>query len=613
MKIYEDLRSLQLRLGIVQSVVLGLVVLLAAQFWHLQVLRGRSFRELAENNRVRAVRLAAPRGSLLDRNGKVVVENRAAFNVLLTPEHAEDLPATIARLAELLQVPEADIRSRLQRREGRFRPVVVKADASIDDVTAIEARRFELPETGVEVVPLRSYPLADAAAQLLGRVGEVTDRQLQLPSFKERAVAQGAVVGQAGVESQYNGELMGVDGVRRVVVNSRGIEVAAAGLEPPVEGPPLTLTLDVELQRAVEAAMAGRAGGVVALDPDTGEVLAMTSTPAYDPNAFAAGIDASEWLRLNADARTPLLNRAIQGQYAPGSTFKVPMAVAALEEKVITPETTFYCPGYLAIYGTVFRCHKEEGHGSVNLRKALAQSCNVFFYNVGVKLEIERISRYAKLMGLSAPTGIDLPGEVSGLVQDREWKLRTQREDWYRGETVSVAIGQAMTVTAVQMARLAAVMVNGGRLVKPHVVRAVAGRPVELPPPTDLHLSPHTLQLVKDAMMAVVEEGTGSRARVPGITVGGKTGSAQVVTHARLESDKKRHEYQPHGWFMSFATDGRRKIAMAVLVEHGVGGGVSAAPVTGQILHRWFGIPGGPVTPPLVPEPLFLPPGRLAE
>jgi penicillin-binding protein 2 len=586
-RIYEDLRVVQSRLSALQWVAVTLLVLLGVQFWILQVVRGRYFKTLAENNRSRQVALAAPRGPLLDRGGRVLVENRPSFNVVLTPEHAEDLDAEVSRLARALEIGEAQIRERVARK-ALFRPVVVKTDAPLADVAALEARRLELPAVSVEVVPLRSYPLAAAAAHALGRVGEISDKQLQLPEYQ--GLAPGALVGQAGLESQYNRNLMGRDGYRRVIVNSRGVEVAEAERQLPVDGPPLTLTLDSRLQAAMDAAFAGRAGSAVALDPETGEILAMTSTPAYDPNDFTTGIELANWSRLTSDPATPLMNRVIQGTYAPGSTFKLVMATAALEEKVITPSTTFYCPGYLSVYNTVFRCAKASGHGLMDIHRAIAQSCNVFFYQVGIRLEIARIAAYAKRLGLGAPTGIDLPHEVSGLMPSPEWKMRVLKTPWYGGETVSVAIGQGqVSATPLQMARVAAAIASG-KLVRPHLVKSVGGQPVAGEPPTDLGFRADTLEVVRSGMKAVVAEGTGWRARLPGVEVAGKTGSAQVVAKSRLEKTPTAAAILPHGWFLAFAPADHPRIALAVIVEHGGSGGEAAAPVAHDILAAFFGL-----------------------
>jgi penicillin-binding protein 2 len=605
-RIYEDLRALQSRLSVIKTVVVGMLALLLVYFWHLQVVRGKYFRDLAENNRIRAVPIPAPRGPIFDRNGRVLVENRSSFNVVLTAEPNTNLDAELVRVGRLIEVDEEQVRERIEGQGPRFKSLVVKADASEEDVAVVESRRLEEPEVGVEVVPLRAYPLIREAAHVLGRVGEVTDRQLAAMGFT--GIEPGTTVGQAGMELQYNRALMGKDGVRRVIVNSRGVEVAEAPLqEPPVPGPSATLTIDVELQRAMDEAMGGRPGSAVALDPQTGEVLALTSNPAYDPNLFSGGISTAVWQALIKDPETPLMNRVIQGQYAPGSSFKVPMAIAALDAGVITPNTRFHCPGFLSIYGKTFLCHKKEGHGTVNMIQALAQSCNVYFYNVGVRLEIERISKYANMLGLNAPSGIDLPYEASGLIPSPAWKMRTQKVQWYPGETVSVSIGQGgVTVTAMQMVRLAAIVGNGGRLVQPHLIKTLNGAPVEFKAPVNLRLKPSTIAAVKAGMAAVVAPGgTGWRAQLPGIAVAGKTGSAQVVTHARLETDKTAHAYQPHGWFMCFAPVDTPRIAIAVMVEHGTAGGQSAAPIAGQILAHFFGVPPPPATTMPPPTPVL--------
>jgi penicillin-binding protein 2 len=589
-RIYEDLRLVQSRLAVLQAVVVLLVAVLVVQFWNLQVVRARHFRDQAENNRSRLVTLAAPRGALVDRKGQVLVGNRPSFNVVLVPEHAENLDRVVARLAAALGIGEAAIRERLARRQP-YRPVVVKTDATLADIAVLEARRLELPEVSVEVVPLRSYPLASAAAHALGRVGEISERQLQLPEFK--GLQPGALVGQAGIESRYNRELMGQDGFRRVIVNSRGLEVAEAARQPPSDGPHLTLSIDASLQAAMEAAFEGRSGSAVALDPETGEILAMTSTPAYDPNRFSTGIEPAEWASLATDPDTPLMNRVIQGSYAPGSTFKVIAATAALEEGLITPQTSFYCPGQLSVYNTVFRCNTPGGHGVVDLRRAIAISCNVYFYNVGIRLEITRLAKWAKLMGLGAPTGVDLPFEASGLMPSPEWKLRVLKTPWYAGETVSVAIGQGqVSATPLQMARVAAFIANGGRLLRPHFVRHAAAP--QLPP----IVRPETIAAVREGMRSVVATGTGWRARLQSVEVCGKTGSAQVVGRARLERTPTAHELLPHGWFIAFAPAERPRIALAVLVEHGGSGGAAAAPVARRILSHFFGLERG--EPPVV-------------
>ncbi|HET7746910.1 MAG TPA: penicillin-binding protein 2 [Vicinamibacteria bacterium] len=605
MRIYEDLRGLQRRAGIIKVAVAVVLAGLVVYYWHLQVVRGRYFREQAENNQRRAIPIPAPRGPLFDRNGGILAENRSSFNVVVTTERRAELEPSLQRLMTLVAFDPAEVYERLNARGPRLRSLVVKADATEEEVATVEARRYEQPEATVEVVPLRSYPLGPGASHVIGYVGELTDRQLEQEEFA--GVEPGTVVGQAGLELEYNRRLMGRDGVRRIVVNSRGVEVGEAERIPPQDGPPAHLTIDLDLQRALEEAMAGQSGSAIALDPRNGEVLAYLSTPAYDPNTFSAGIRPAEWSRLTADPEKPLINRVIQGQYPLGSTFKIVSALAALQEGVITPHTRFHCPGYLAVYGTLFRCMKVEGHGSLDLKTAIALSCNVYFYNVGIRLEIERLSKYAKLVGLARPTGIDLPHEGSGIFQDPEWKMRTQKVRWFPAETVSVSIGQAMAATPIQLARVAAVVANGGKLVTPHLMKTIGGEDVPYAAPVDLGFRPDAVAVVREAMRGVVEGGTGVRARLEGVAVGGKTGSAQVVTHARLESNKKLRAYQPHGWFMAFAEphNGKPGVALAVLVEHGTGGGTSAAPVVGRALSRYYGV--RPLGPGMTPPPELLP------
>lgn len=590
MRIYEDLRGPQHRAALVQSAVGVVVLVLLGSFWHLQVMRGRHYQRLAENNHLRAVRIAASRGAIFDRRGRILAENRSSYNVVLSTEHSRDPEGTVSALARLLALDEGALHRRLSSAAPRPRALLVKADATEADVAVVDARRLEFPEAGVEVVPIRAYPLGSGAAHVLGRVGEISERQLQMPAFA--GLEPGTIVGQAGLEFQYNHVLAGKDGVRRAVVNSRGAEVEEGERVLPADGPAVTLTLDAELQAIVEDEMAGLTGSVVALDPESGEVLALASLPAYDPNLFSTGIEPSAWSTLLGDPETPLLNRVIQGQYAAGSTFKIVVALAALEEGVITPATTLYCPGYLNVYGTVRRCNVSDGHGSIALVRALALSCNVYFYQVGIRLEIARLAGWARRMGLGAPTGIDLPGELGGLMPSPEWKLRVLGAPWFPGETVSVAIGQGQVlVTPLQMARVAALVANGGHLVRPYLTASTQGRaePVQRPQRAALGLHPEWIAVVREGMAAVVREGTGQRAGVPGVAVAGKTGSSQVVTRERLERDPDARALQPHGWFVGFAPVDAPRVALAVLVEHGRSGGTSAAPLAGRILARYLG------------------------
>lgn len=587
MKIYEDLRSTQQRLDGLQSALLVLVAVLLLQFWLLQGINSRKYRELAENNRIRTLSIAAPRGTLTDRNGHILAENKPAFRIVVTMGPSGSVENISRSLASLLKIDETEIRQKLGKPRAAYQPVTIKPKATFEDVAAVEARRLEMPEVSVEVVPLRSYPQARSAAHVVGRVGEVTDRQLKQPAFAD--FEPGRVVGQSGLEALYNEDLTGTDGLRRVVVNSRGVEVSLSEDQPARAGGAVELTLSADLQATMEEAFQKRAGSAVALDPFTGEILGLVSSPAFDPNNFSSGIERSVWESLMRDPETPLFNRAVQGQYAPGSLFKVVVAAAGLEEGLITPETTILCPGHASIYGHVFKCNRPAGHGQVSLGRALGESCNVFFYQLGARLEIQRLATYARRFGLGGVTGVDLPNEASGLIPDPAWKERLFKAPWYPGETISVSIGQGQVLaTPLQMARMMAVIANGGRLVQPHIVRLVSGKPVAYEQPRSLGFKPSTLDAIRRGLfMAVNSGGSAQRAQISDLVVAGKTGSAQVVSSSKLKKDI--NTIQPRAWFAGFAPLDNPRIALAVLVDHGGSGGTAAAPVALAIFEKFFG------------------------
>ena len=587
MKIYEDLRATQKRLDGLQNSLLLIVALLLLQFWLLQGVDSRRYRELAENNRIRTLSVTAPRGTLTDRNGHILAENKPAFKIVVTMGPSGSSEEISQSLSRLLKIDEAEIRLKLGRPRAAYQPVTIKTKASFEDVAAVEARRLEMPEVSVEVVPVRSYPRAQSAAHVVGRVGEVTDRQLKQAAFAD--FEPGRVVGQSGLEALYNEDLTGIDGWRRMVVNSRGVEVSLSEDQPARAGGAVELTLSSDLQAAMEAAFQDRAGSAVALDPYTGEILGLVSSPGFDPNSFSSGIEQSIWETLTRDPRTPLFNRAVQGQYPPGSLFKVIVAAAGLEEGLITPETTVYCPGYASIYGHVFKCNRPAGHGMVSLGRAIGESCNVFFYQLGARLEIQRLAAYARRFGLGSATAVDLPNEASGLIPDPAWKERLFRTPWYPGETISVSIGQGQVlVTPLQMARMMAVVANGGRLVQPHIVRLVSGKAVAYPTPRSLGFKPSTLTAIQRGLfMAVNAGGSAQRAQISDIIVAGKTGSAQVVSSSKLR--KEVVSIQPRAWFAGFAPLDNPRIVVAVLVDHGGSGGGAAAPVAQAIFERFFG------------------------
>jgi penicillin-binding protein 2 len=592
-----------MRLGWLRVSVFVVFGVLAGLFWFFQVAQHAKFKEMAENNHQRTLALRAPRGVIYDRTGQVMVENRSAFNISIVREHTNDLEHTIRALAEVTGQDEAKVREIVDRhrREPSYRPIVVIQDATLAQVAAVTARRldFELPDVVVQEVPTRQYPVQAMAAHAVGYVGEVSDRDVA----EDEGLRSGDIVGQSGIEKVYNALLMGVDGAKRVVVNSVGREIRTLAKEEPVEGRPVQLTIDFDVQKALEDGFrtSGYNGSAVILEPQSGEVLAFANVPAYDPNAFAAGIDRATWASLNTNEDRPLQNRAIQGRYPAGSTFKMAVAVAALEEGVVTPDFTISCPGHGIFYGRSFACSlpNGRGHGTVDLRHAIERSCNVYFYTIGNMVGIDKIHKWATLLGLGEKTGIDLPNEVQGLVPSPEWKraVTKNHEKWYAGETISVSIGQgAVALTPISEAVYIAALANGGTRVTPHLLKATGDgtglKPVPPPPPkSTVALKPATIQAIRDGLFLVVNAaGTGGRARLAGYDVSGKTGTAQVISNegARAARGRTNKDLRDNGWFVFFAPHDNPQIAGAIIVEHGGHGGVTAAPIARHVLDTFF-------------------------
>lgn len=611
----DDRRSLSQRLTAIQYVVAGLFAALAVSFWIFQIAQHEKFAEMAAENHLRRLPLPAPRGVLFDRHGTVLVENQNAFNIALLREQTRNLDQTLRTLAaatgtDLAQLHDSVNRHRL---DPPYRPIVLIENATREQVIAVRARRWELPGIEPREVPSRHYPASDMAAHLFGYVSEVTQTQLQRPEYA--GAEPGDLVGQAGIELAYNRLLMGSEGNRAVVVNSRGREIQELDKQDPTEGRRLQLTIDADVQKATDDALTatGFNGAVVVLDPRNGEVLSFTSHPAYDPNDFAAGIDRATWVRLNTDELKPLQNRALQGRYSPGSTFKMAVGLAALEENLVTPSFTTHCAGGATFYGRFFKCWKKGGHGTVDLRRAIEQSCDVYFYTVGNMLGVDRIHKWSTLFGLGVRSGIDLPNEVQGLIPSTAWKRERMREKWYAGETISVSIGQGqVSVTPVSMAVYTATLANGGTRVTPHLVKAVdegsGWKPVPAPPPqSQVEVTAEKLAAIRDGMWAVVNgAGTGGRARVAGRDVAGKTGTAQVISNQGRAAARGNRNLRDHGWFVFFAPRDNPRIAGVVFLEHGIHG-TNAASVTRHILETFFAKEEGrPLPPPPKPEDLRL-------
>jgi penicillin-binding protein 2 len=611
----EDRRKLFSRLITIQYLVILVFVCLTLAFWYFQVVQHPKFRELAENNHQRTLGLRAPRGVLFDRNNKVLVENRDSYVISIVREHARDLDRTARMLSHVVGVDESVVRDAIRKykAEPTYRPVPVIEDATLAQVAAVTAHRLdsELPEVIVERVPTRRYPTDAMAAHLFGYVSQATETQLQRDGLHS-----GDLVGQAGFEKIYNKVLMGVDGARRVVVNSLGREIRTLEEVPPAEGRRVQLTIDYDVQRAAEESFKsmGYAGAAVVLEPNTGEVLAYVSLPAYDPNAFAGGIDRTTWASLNSDALKPLQDRAIQGRYSPGSTFKMAVAAAALEEGIITPDFRVVCHGGADFYGRYFKCWKKGGHGAIDLRHAIEQSCDVYFYTLGKMVGVDKINKWATRLGLGVKSGIDLPNEVTGLVPSSEWKRLKLKEPWYPGETISVAIGQGqVSVTPVSMAVYMAALANGGRRVTPHLMRAVdegnGWQPVKTPDGQgDSGMKPDTINAIHDGLWMVVNGyGTGGNARLQGYDVSGKTGTAQVISLDAAKALKGRTDLdlRDNGWFVFFAPRDNPQIAGVVFTEHGEHG-ANAALISHHVMDTFFAKKEGR------PMPVFKPPAKPA-
>jgi penicillin-binding protein 2 len=612
----DDRRSLTIRLSVLQYLVAVLFAALAVGFWIFQIAQHQKFLEVAENNRLRKLPLPAPRGVLLDREGKLLVENQNTLNIALVREQTKNVGEVLKGVSVATGVSEAQLRDTVnrRRREPTYHPIVLIENATREQVIAVWARRLELPGIIYQEVPSRRYPASDMAAHLFGYVGEVTDAQLQRPEYD--GVEPGTLVGQAGVELAYNKNLMGMEGNKTVVVNSVGREISELSKLDPTVGRPLQLTIDEDLQKSIEDAFAasGFNGAAVVLDPRNGEVLGFTSRPSYDPNAFAAGIDRAAWASLNRDPLTPLTNRALQGKYSPGSTFKMAVGLAGLEEGVITPSFQVHCAGGAVFYGRRFACWKKGGHGTVNLKTAIEQSCDVFFYTVGNMLGVDRINKWATLFGLGVKSNIDLPNELVGLVPSTEWKREKMHEKWYAGETISVAIGQGqVSVTPISMAVYAATIANGGTRITPHIIKATDDgsglKPVPSPAPqSKVDVSFEKLQAIRDGMWGVVNgAGTGGKARIVGHDVCGKTGTAQVISNTgRIAAARSGKDLRDNGWFVFFAPRDNPEISGVVFLEHGIHG-PNAAALAHHILETFFAKKDGkPLPPPPTHEDLHL-------
>ena len=556
-------------------------------FWKLQVIDADKYSTMAERNRVRYIPVIAPRGRMLDRDGRVLVDNRPSFSVLLLRDDLAQVEKHLAGISDGLGIPIDDLQDQLKNTKNlpKFQPIVIKPDASQADIAFIESHRSDIPVLEMISVSRRRYLPGGFLAHTAGYVGEVSEQQIEASNGKFRP---GDFVGKTGLERQYNDLLQGTDGMRRVVVNSVGQEKERLATQEAISGKQILLTIDYDLQEIAEQSLGRRPGAAVALDPRTGEVLAMVSHPALDANDFAVRISSDDWKSLNEDPQKPLLNRAIQAQLAPGSVFKIITATAMLEDKNPPESFTTFCPGYATFYGRQFKCwvYGKSSHGVVGLHKAILESCDIFFYNAGMRLGIDRLSYYGTKLGLGRKTGIDLPEELPGLMPSVEWVERVFHRKWYAGETISVSTGQgAVITTPLQLARTIGGIAMGGVFKQPHLLKDAPNVGEERFP-----LSESTVEKITDAMYGVVNEGgTGASLKLAGIELSGKSGTAQVIGYATREKFGKQKKFEDNAWFVGYAPRRNPEIVVCVLVqESGKHGGEAAGPVVKDVIKAYY-------------------------
>ncbi len=577
----DDPKSAGSKVAFFQYLTVAVFIFLIAGFWALQVQNPDVYSEAAERNRIKSTPILAARGKILDREGRVIVDNKASYSLLLNRDQIQF--EHLAPIAEAMNLDLDELAAKIRRMRARPQ-IIIKDELTRDEIAFVESHRdpSAYPEMDLIQSWRRQYPQDGYAAHAIGYVGEISEAELDLPQYLD--YHQGDIIGKDGLEKQYDSVLRGVDGQERVLVDNMGRERQVETQKEAVAGKDLKTTLDLDLQSVAELAMEGKRGAVVALNPQNGEVLAMVSRPAFDPNKFTGRISRKDWSLLADDKAKPLLNRAIQAQLAPGSTFKPIMAIAGLEQGVVDDKTDFFCPGGASFYGHYFACHVKGGHGTISLHRAIAQSCDVYFYNVGNRLGIDNIAKYADLAGVGRKTGIDLPNETQGTMPSTKWKLRLSRQKWYAGETISVAIGQgAVTVSPLQIVSALGGLGAGAVWYKPHFLKSDS--PVLL---RKGELKPENLQQVISGMYAVVNEGgTGRASQLPNVKICGKTGTAQVAASDRTKGAKVQSALANNAWFVAFGPMEQPEIAVVALFENGEES-YNAVPIVRDVLKAYF-------------------------
>lgn len=587
------------KLFITTFIVVNVFIILLARLIYLQVINGEEYERFSVENRVRLLNISAPRGEIFDRNGDILVTNRASFDVNLFPNEVKNVDLLSSRLSSILKKDKADIEKKIReaRKLNLYSPVKIAVDIDRDTLALLEARRAELEGISIDVNYLRDYKNGKLASLLIGYLGKPDENDLS--TFKD--IKPSHHVGKTGIERKLQEYLKGEDGTNYKVIDALGREVKLNLFKQDirdqevVEGDNIYLTIDRSLQAKAEEELADKAGAVVVMNVHTGEILAMASSPSYDPASFVKGIDRKAWNRITSDERFPLLNRATQSTYPPGSVYKIVPALAALNEGIIDPETTVYCPGHYKIGRKRFRCWKWGGHGHVNLVEAITQSCDVYFYHIGEKLGIEKLSRYSRIFGFGTDTNFSL-SERSGIVPTKEWKMREFNTQWYRGETVVTSIGQGyLTATPLQVSVMISSIANGGAILKPLLIKKIIsneGNLIDEFTPEikrKLPFSDKDLDIIRESLVQAVnnKRGTGRNAIIDEYTVAGKTGTSQVVA-MNLQTDIYKHS--DHAWFSAYFPAENPEISVTVLVEHGGKGGSVAAPIAKSVIKEYIKI-----------------------
>ena len=582
--------------------IAGLVGFLALclRMWHLQIIKGEEFSRLSKHNRIRIREIPASRGMILDRRGRILIDNRPSFEVLLIPEDIEDMEKTTRFLHRILKVTPEEVQKRLEANKHRppFKPIRIQSDISRLHLALLKTHQLDLPGLILDVHPRRAYNYGNMAFHLMGYLGEINGHELKQSRFK--GYQMGDIIGKYGAEQQWESFLKGIDGGRQVEVDAHGRELKVLQRVKSHPGNNLFLTIDLDLQMTCETLLQGKEGAIVAMNPRNGQILAMVSHPSYDPSLFAGGINHDDWETLIQNPFHPLQNRAIQGQYAPGSVFKVITAIASLEERVISPQEFLFCGGSYRFGNRTYRCWRKGGHGKINLHRAIVESCDVFFYQVGQRLGIDTLAKYAKAFGFGKATGISLNDEKPGLIPSSEWKKKVYNEPWYKGETLSCAIGQGfILVTPLQLLNALSAIATEGILYLPQLVGRIEranGKLLKSYKPISIGkipVSPENLMLIREALLGVVNEdrGTGRVARIKGVSVSGKTGTAQVISlREDVKEEDTPYEYRDHAWFVAYAPMESPIISVAVLVEHGGHGASASAPIARKVIQKYLSI-----------------------